>query len=189
MGVIAGAATACCAPVLAGAVAIAGVSGSWWVGAVLGSFYLFGLVSPLLLSAFGIGRIRRHLRDPALTLRLAGSRMHTTLSRLAGGVMFLGLGAMVIALALTGNARNAPGFQKTLGRWLNTWATVITRNVPIAAGWAVVVALAAGVIYLSVRAIRHPLIPATDEGAPPGRACCSPHRTEPEGSNLQGAHH
>src|SRR3954453_4132915 len=48
MGVFAGAATACCAPVLAGAVAIAGVSGSWWAGAVLGLFYLFGLVSPLL---------------------------------------------------------------------------------------------------------------------------------------------
>jgi cytochrome c-type biogenesis protein len=47
MGVYAGAATACCAPVLAGAVTIAGVSGSWWAGAVLGLVYLFGLVSPL----------------------------------------------------------------------------------------------------------------------------------------------
>src|SRR5665648_375424 len=70
MGVFAGAATACCAPVLAGAVVIAGVSGSWWAGALLGLFYLFGLVSPLLLSALGIGRLRGRLRDPALTLRL-----------------------------------------------------------------------------------------------------------------------
>ena len=64
MGVFAGAATACCAPVLAGAIAIAGVSGSWWAGAILGLFYLFGLVSPLLLSAAGIGRFRGRVQRP-----------------------------------------------------------------------------------------------------------------------------
>jgi len=82
MGVFAGAATACCAPVLAGAVAIAGVSGSWWAGGVLGLFYLFGLVAPLLLSAAGIGRLRGRLRDPRLAFSLAGRRIRTTVSRL-----------------------------------------------------------------------------------------------------------
>src|SRR5512144_2823566 len=72
MGVFAGAATACCAPVLAGAVAIAGVSGSWWAGAVLGAFYLFGLVAPLLLSAAGIGKLRGRLRDPQVTFTVLG---------------------------------------------------------------------------------------------------------------------
>lgn len=156
MGVFAGAATACCAPVLAGAVAIAGVSGSWWAGAVLGLFYLFGLVSPLLLSALGIGRLRDHLRDPALTLRLAGRRIQTTATRLVGGVMFLGLGGLLITLALTGNARNAPGAQKAFGRWLEARASDISATVPPGVGWGLVLALAAAVTYLGIRALRRP---------------------------------
>ena len=154
MGVFAGAATACCAPVLAGAVAIAGVSGSWWAGAVLGLFYLFGLVSPLLLSALGIGRLREHLRDPRLTLRLAGRTIRTTASRIVGGAMFVVLGALMIALALTGNARTAPNAQKAFGRWLSERAGDITGAVPPAAGWALMLALAVIVTYFGVRALR-----------------------------------
>lgn len=167
MGVFAGAATACCAPVLAGAVVIAGVSGSWWAGALLGLFYLFGLVSPLLLSALGIGRLRGRLRDPALTLRLAGRRIQTTATRLVGGVTFLVLGALLITLALTGNARSAPGAQKAFGRWLTARASDIAAAVPPGAGWALVLALAAGVTYLGIRALRHPPSGATAPDATP----------------------
>ena len=156
MGVFAGAATACCAPVLAGAVAIAGVSGSWWAGAVLGLFYLFGLVFPLLLSAFGIGKLRHRLRDPALTLRVAGRKLQTTVSRLVGGVMFLLLGVGLIVLALTGNARTAPGAQKAFGRWLTGVANDIAEAIPSGVGWVIVVALAALVAYIATRALRRP---------------------------------
>ena len=156
MGVFAGAATACCAPVLAGAVAIAGVSGSWWAGAVLGLFYLFGLISPLLLSAFGIGRLRHRLRDPQLALHLAGRRIQTTVARLAGGLSFLVLGALMIALALTGNASSAPGAEKAFGRWLTARANDIATAVPSAVGWALVAGLAGLVLYLGIRAIRRP---------------------------------
>ena len=156
MGVFAGAATACCAPVLAGAVAIAGVSGSWWAGAVLGLFYLFGLVSPLMLSALGIGRLRERLRDPRISLRFAGRTIRTTVSRLVGGAMFVVLGALMIALALTGNARSAPAAQKAFGRWLSARAGDISGAVPSAAGWALMLALAVAVAYVGVRALRRP---------------------------------
>lgn len=156
MGVFAGAATACCAQVLAGAVAIAGVSGSWWAGAVLGLFYLFGLVTPLLLSALGIGRLREHFRDPRLTLHVAGRAVQTTVSRLVGGVSFIVLGALLIALALTGNARTAPGAQKAFGRWLNARADDIATAVPNGAGWLLMLALAVGVAYFATRSLRRP---------------------------------
>jgi cytochrome c-type biogenesis protein len=156
MGVFAGAATACCAPVLAGAVAIAGVSSSWWVRAVLGAFYLFGLVSPLLLSAFGIGKLRGRLRDPKLELSLAGRQIRTTASRLVGGIAFIGLGAMLIVLALSGNARTAPGFQKDFGRWLNARAGELANTIPSGAGWGLMLAMAGAVAYFGVRALRRP---------------------------------
>ena len=156
MGVFAGAATACCAPVLAGAVAIAGVSGSWWAGAVLGLFYLFGLISPLLLSAFGIGRLRKRLHDPRIALRVAGRRIQTTVSRLVGGVAFIALGALLIALAVTGNARRAPDAQQEFGRWLSRQAGELNAAVPTALGWALVLALVAGAGYAAIRALRLP---------------------------------
>ena len=156
MGVFAGAATACCAPVLAGAVAIAGVSGSWWVGAVLGLFYLFGLISPLLLSALGISRLRGRLHDPVVMLRLAGRQVKLSVTRLVGGGSFVVLGALMIALALTGNARTAPDAQKAFGRWLSARADDIAGAVPSAVGWAVVLALAGLVLYFGIRALRRP---------------------------------
>jgi cytochrome c biogenesis protein CcdA len=154
MGLFAGAATACCAPVLAGAVAIAGVSGSWWAGGLLGLFYLLGLVSPLLLSAVGVERLRSRLRDPAVGLRVLGLRLRTTASRLTGGAAFLALGAALIALAVTGNARTAPDAQKTLGRWLTARADELTAAIPPAVGWLLVLSLAAAVAVGAGRALR-----------------------------------
>jgi cytochrome c-type biogenesis protein len=173
MGVFAGAATACCAPVLAGAVAIAGVSGSWWAGAVLGLFYLFGLISPLLLSALGIGRLRHRLRDPAVALRLAGRRIDTTVARLVGGGTFLLLGALMITLALTGNASTAPGAEKAFGRWLTARVNDIVTAVPTAGGWALVLALAAAVAYFGARTLRRPPeARTTANDAPPASPGC-----------------
>ena len=156
MGVFAGAATACCAPVLAGAVAIAGVSGSWWAGGLLGLFYLFGLVTPLLLAAAGVGRLREHVRDPRLALRVLGRTVRTTVSRLVGGLAFIALGAGLILLALTGNARTAPDAQQDFGRWLSARAGDLNDLIPAGAGWALMLVLAAAVVWASARALRHP---------------------------------
>jgi cytochrome c biogenesis protein CcdA len=180
MGVFAGAATACCAPVLAGAIAIAGVSGSWWVGAVLGLFYLFGLIAPLLLSAVGIGKLRGRVHDPRLAFSVAGRRIRTTLSRLVGGVMFIALGGWLIELALTGNARSAPGFQKAFGEWLAARATEFSDVVPMWTGWLLMLAVLAAVAYFSVRALRRPratFVPSHASASP--HSCCDASHTNP----------
>jgi cytochrome c biogenesis protein CcdA len=122
LGGFSGAATACCAPVLAGAVALSAASGSWFGGALLGGVYVLGLVSPLLPLAFAWGRLRGRLRDPHLRLRLGAYLKPITLSRLIGTVLFGAFGVLFIALALTGNAESAPGFQRTLGLWVGRLA-------------------------------------------------------------------
>ncbi len=169
MGVFAGAATACCAPVLAGAVAIAGVSGSWWAGAVLGFFYLFGLVTPLLISALGISRMRGRLHDPQLSFALFGRQVRSTLMRLVGGISFIALGGLLITLALTGNARTAPGAQKSFGRWLTARANDVTVAIPAGAGWALMLAVAALAAAVAVRALRRPALDAPSDGL---NSCC-----------------
>ena len=153
MGVFSGAATACCAPVLAGAVTIAGVSASWAAGALLGGFYLFGLVTPLLLAGMGVQKLRGRVRDPRMEFDILGLRVATTLTRLVSSVMFFVLGIVVIALAITGEARNAPAAQRAFGRWLNDVSTTIVDAVPPGVGWVIVLALLGATIVGATRAI------------------------------------
>lgn len=141
LGAFSGAATACCAPVLAGAVGLSVASGTLLGGFLLGGAYILGLVAPLLPMAFVAGRLRGRVRDARLTLRLWGHAKSITASRLAGSALFAGFGALFVALALTGNAETAPGFQVTLTRWMSQVARALD-DVPNAVAWPVLAALA-----------------------------------------------
>ena len=150
LGGFSGAATACCAPVLAGAVALSAATGSWIGGGLLGGVYILGLIAPLLPLAFAWGRLRGRVRDPRLTLRLAGYAKRLTLSRLAGAVVFAGFGTLFIALALTGNAETAPGFQRSLGLWVGR-VTRSLDSVPNTVAWPLAAAVVAVLAYLVFR--------------------------------------
>jgi cytochrome c biogenesis protein CcdA len=117
LGGFSGAATACCAPVLAGAVALSATTADLVSGLLLGTAYIAGLVAPLVPLAFLAGRTRGRMPDPRVTLRLGSYRKRLTVSRLAGAAVFAGFGLLFIGLALTGNSETAPAFQETLGLW------------------------------------------------------------------------
>lgn len=117
LGAFSGAATACCAPVLAGAIALSATTADIGGGLILGTAYIAGLVAPLVPLALLADRVRGRLPDPKLTLSLGRYEKRLTVSRLAGSVLFAGFGALFIGLALTGSAETAPAFQETLGVW------------------------------------------------------------------------
>lgn len=150
LGAFSGAATACCAPVLAGAVALSAATGSWVGGALLGGVYILGLISPLLPLAFAWGRLRERVRDPRLKLRIGGRVKAISLSRLLGTVVFGAFGVLFIGLALSGNAENAPGFQKTLGHWVGRLAHHLD-SVPNEIAWPLIVLVTVVLAYLVLR--------------------------------------
>ena len=150
LGAFSGAATACCAPVLAGAVALSAASGTLLGGFLLGGAYILGLVAPLLPMAFVVGRVRGRVRDPKLTVRLGGYAKRTTVSRVAGSVVFAGFGLLFIVLALTGNAETAPGFQRTLAGWFGRLAARLD-DLPNAIAWPALAALALVLVYLVLK--------------------------------------
>lgn len=115
LGAFSGGATACCAPVLAGAVALSATTANIAGGLLLGAAYVTGLVAPLVPVALLAGRLRGRVPDPPVTLRLGGHTKRLTVSRLTGAGVFGGLGLLFVALALTGNSDSAPAFQETLG--------------------------------------------------------------------------
>jgi cytochrome c-type biogenesis protein len=118
LGLFSGAATACCAPVLAGAIALSATSGTIAGGLLLGVAYVAGMMAPLIPLALLYGEAKKKVRDPRVTLRLGEHAKRIGLMRLVGVVVFAGFGTLFIGLALTGNSDTAPGFQATLGRWV-----------------------------------------------------------------------
>lgn len=149
LGAFSGAATACCAPVLAGAVALSATTADVVGGLLLGAAYVMGLVAPLIPLGLLAGRARGRVHDPRLTLRFRGYEKPLTLSRLAGTVLFAGFGLLFIGLALTGNSETAPAFQETLGLWarrLAAYVDAVPNAVALPVLAAVIALFAFGVI-------------------------------------------
>ncbi len=125
LGVFSGAATACCAPVLAGAIALSATSGTIAGGLLLGVAYIAGMMAPLIPLALLYGTAKNKARDPKVTLRLGSHAKRIGLARLAGAVVFAGFGVLFIVLALAGKSDTAPSFQKAMGSWMRDVAAYV----------------------------------------------------------------
>lgn len=160
LGVFSGAASSCCAPVLAGVLTLSAVSSSLPQALMIGSAYILGMVAPLLALAYFWDRLElaNHpvVRGRRLTLGVCGLRgsIHTT-NLLAGG-MFISMGVLIVVLAFTGEATSATGAQVRFSAWLTG---VADRFVSLAGGAPdAVFALLffAVVLYLLARAFPAP---------------------------------
>lgn len=150
LGLFSGAATACCAPVLAGAIALSATSGTIAGGLLLGVAYVAGMMAPLIPLALLYGEAKKKARDPSVTLRLGAHRKRIGLARLVGVAVFAGFGTLFIGLALTGNSDTAPGFQVTVGRWTRELSDYLDE-VPNLVSLPVLAALLAGFAYVLMR--------------------------------------
>jgi cytochrome c biogenesis protein CcdA len=118
LGVFSGAATACCAPVLVSAIALSATSGTIIGGLLLGTAYIAGMITPLVPLALLYGTAGRRVKDPTVTLAVAGHRKRIGVVRLSGVAISFVFGVVFIALALTGNSESAPGFQRAMGSFM-----------------------------------------------------------------------
>jgi cytochrome c-type biogenesis protein len=122
LGVFSGIASSCCAPVMAGVMALSAIAGTTVGAASLGLAYVFGMVFPLFLMAVLWDRMRlgerRLLQAKPVKLRVLGLTVATTTMNIAVAVAFAVMGAFVLILAVNGNTTRAPGFQLAIGHWL-----------------------------------------------------------------------
>jgi cytochrome c-type biogenesis protein len=173
LGVFSGAATACCAPVLAGAIALSATSGTIAGGLLLGIAYVAGMMVPLIPLALIYGRAKKRVRDPQLTLRLGEHRKRIGLAKLAGVVVFAGFGVLFIVLALSGNSETAPGFQRAMGAWMRSIASYVD-GVPNFVSLPILAALVGGFLYAVLRKGREPHERKESAGGPASSAGVSP---------------
>ncbi len=120
LGVFSGVASSCCAPVMAGVMALSALSGTTVGAASLGLAYVFGMVFPLFLMALLWDRLklgqRRLFQAKPVRLRILGRVVNTNTMNVAVAIAFGLMGGFVLFLAANGNTTGAPGFQLAIGR-------------------------------------------------------------------------
>jgi cytochrome c biogenesis protein CcdA len=131
LGAFSGVASSCCAPVMAGVMALSALASTTVGAASLGLAYVFGMVFPLFIMALLWDRLklgeRRLLQARPVRLRILGRVINTNTMNVAVSVAFGLMGAFVLFLAANGNTTSAPGFQRSIGRWLTDASADILR--------------------------------------------------------------
>ena len=158
LGVFSGIATTCCAPVLAGVLALAAMPGSFLLGGAYTLAYVLGMVIPLfILSAFlDKGKFTQKFFTfrKTVSYNLFGKRIRLTLSNLFSGLMFLVLGIFIFYLALTNNLTAHASYQISINVYLTRLIQFIGRYTKIIpeVGWAIIFFIAFLIILvISVR--------------------------------------
>lgn len=128
LGIFSAIATTCCAPVLAGVLALSAASGSIFWGGVYTLSYVLGMVSPLFVIAAFLDRIDftnrfSMLRRPH-SIDFFGRDFRFIPSELVAGIMFLAMGLYIIALAVTDNLAMQVGY----GLDVNIFAANLVRS-------------------------------------------------------------
>lgn len=176
LGAFSGVASACCAPVLAGVLALSGVGGSFSAALVLGVGYVFGMVFPLFLIALLWERFNwgesRLLRGRTFRPRVFGRQLALHSTALVSGLLLLGIGGLMISIAFAGSAMPSSGWRLELSARLQHYGSVLTNWGETIPGWITGAALIALLAALAWRALGQAArgVDAPAESNPPGDA-------------------
>ncbi|MFI7676328.1 cytochrome c biogenesis CcdA family protein [Actinophytocola sp. NPDC049390] len=158
LGAFSGAASACCAPVLAGVAVLSGAAASFPTALAIGAAYVAGMVAPLALVALVWDRRReraaRLLTDRKLRLRLGRWQRRIALGSAASGLLMIAMGVLALVLAFTGPGMPSGGWQTELSAWLQHASSVVLNAVAWIPGWALLLVLLLGFALLLRRALR-----------------------------------
>jgi cytochrome c biogenesis protein CcdA len=172
LGAFSGAASACCAPVLAGVAVLSGAAASFPVALAIGVAYVAGMVTPLALTALLWDKRReraaRLLTDRTVQVRLGLWQRQMALGSAVSGALMVAMGVLAVILAFTGPGMPSGGWQTALSAWLQHIASVWLNTLSFIPGWALLVALLLVFAYFIRRALRTKAPAAS--GAPP---CCT----------------
>ena len=159
LGVFSGAASACCAPVLAGVVALSGAAASFASALTIGSAYVLGMVLPLFLIAVLWDRFdwgsSRLFTGRGMHLRIGARDVVLKPVALLGGVLLIAMGGLVLQTAVTGPAMDPTGWQAAFTAQLDHYASRVGAWLSPVPGWAVAVVVILAVALLARTAMRH----------------------------------
>ncbi len=159
LGIFSGITSSCCAPVLAGVIALSSVAPTFWLALGLGIAYVFGMVMPLflisLLWEYYDWKSSRLFHPRLFTWHLGSRERTTSLTSLASGFLLLIMG---IAMTWVGIIfRSMPplsGWQAWLVVDLQQIGRAMTGSLGWLPNWIAALAIVLFVLWLSRRALR-----------------------------------
>jgi len=167
LGLFSGIASACCAPVLAGIVAISGASASFPVAVIVGVTFVAGMVAPLFVMALLWGRHQQRFSSVSgRQVRLPLTGRHVSLASAIGGVLLIIMGMLVGALAVTGPQMAPTGWQATLSGDIDHYASLITKALSAVPGWVFALLLVVSLTLLTRTALNQTPTSNTDGPVP-----------------------
>lgn len=144
LGVFSGIATTCCAPVLAGVLALAALPASFLLGGAYTLAYVLGMVIPLFALSLILDKNKftqkLFIFRKTVNYQIFSRKIRLTLSNLFSGVMFLVLGVVIIYLALTNNLVAHAEYQISINVYLTRFTQFVgtyTKIIPEAV-WAII---------------------------------------------------
>lgn len=193
LGAFSGVASSCCAPVLAGLVALAGASGSFSAALLLGIAYVFGMVFPLFVISLLWDRFNwsqsRLLRGRHVSFGAFGWRVSVHSTALASGLILIVMGLVVAFVAFNGNSMASSGWQVVLSADVQHYAHLILVWLSRLPGWVSTAALVAALAGLAWVALRQTLLRRADddevEPAPDSNDSLESHRVAHDARPLR----
>ena len=159
LGVFSGVASSCCAPVLAGVIALSSVAPSLAFALGLGTAYVFGMVAPLFAIALLWERYdwrsSRLFRPRKFRWKIGPLERTISGSALAAGLLLAAMGAATLWVGLAYDSMPAAGpWASSFAVRLQTYGRAITEALSGLPGWAGGLILIAAAAWLVRRALR-----------------------------------
>ena len=159
LGVFSAIATTCCAPVLAGVLALAALPGSVFWGVIYTVSYVFGIVAPLFLLSLFLDKadfaqkLRRIFNTP-IRYRLGGKEIQIAASDAISGATFFLMGALILYLAFTNRLFMRAEYQTSINIYLTKVlqsVSGVVRAVPEYLWTLLLIIIIGGVVWRVIR--------------------------------------
>lgn len=127
LGIFSGFATLCCAPVLAGALALSALSGSIVLGGLYSAVYVIGMVSPLFIISYYLDKKgvmeKINFLKKEIKYSLFKREVTLTMSNVFSGIVFLLMGGLLLYYFLTNQITMGSSGS---GLWINILMSQVT---------------------------------------------------------------
>ena len=159
LGMFSGVASSCCAPVLAGVIALSSVAPSFALALGLGAAYVFGMVAPLFIVSLLWERYdwrsSRLFHGGTITWRIGPVKRTLPTAMLISGLLLIAMGAATLWIALAYDAM-APSshWAAEIAVLLQHYGQVVTDALSWLPNWVVAIVLVLIVVLLAWRALR-----------------------------------
>lgn len=159
LGVFSGVTTSCCAPVLAGVIALSGAASSFGAALGLGVAYLFGMMAPLFLIALLWERYdwrsSRLFRPHSFTWRIGPLSRTISGTSLLSGILLALMGLATLWIGLTQTSMpGSTGWAARFSANLQHYAKLITNGLAWVPGWMAAAAVVLAIALLAIKARR-----------------------------------